>query len=350
MRVRLARDWRRESSGSRKPTRKPHLQEITLLRTSRRIKTGLAMALALTLAMPAIALGAGKAVVTTGGVANITPSTATLQGKVNPNAAATTYFFQIGPTVLYGAQTAPTGAGAGAKNVNVAVPVAALAPATIYHYRLVASNRFGITRGADRTFKTKNQPLGLTLAATPNPVAVGKPTVLGGTLSGTGNAGRQVVLQANPFPYTQGFANVSNPQVVNAQGNFAFTLLSVPLNTQYRVLIPTRPGIVSPIVSVGVAPTVGTSVTDTRVRRGQRVRFTGSVKPGVGGERIAIQKLKPKGWVTVAGATTHRSSSTSSRYSKRIRISSGGSYRVFVASATGNYVAGIGRTVRIRIG
>jgi hypothetical protein len=308
------------------------------------------MALALTLALPAIALGAGKSVATTGGVAKLTPSTVSLLGKVNPNGAAATYFFQYGPTVLYGAQTAPAGAGAGTNNVNVVADVGGLAPATTYHYRLVTNSRFGITRGADRTFKTKPQPLGLTLGATPNPVPFGKPTVLAGTLSGTGNAGRQVLLQSNPYPYTQGFAAASNPQVVNAQGNFAFTLISVPLNTQYRVLIPTKPTIASPIVSLGVAPIVGTSVTDTRVRRGQRVRFTGSVRPGVGGERIAIQKLKPKGWVTVAGATTHRSSSTTSRYSKRIRISTGGSYRVFAASASGNYVAGTGRTVRIRTG
>jgi hypothetical protein len=330
---------------------KPHLlREITLLRTSRRIKIGIAMVLALSLAPPAVALGAGKATVATGGVANLTPSSASLQGKVNPNAVATTYFFQIGTTVLYGASTAPTPAGAGSNAVNVVVPVASLAPATTYHYRLVGQNRFGITRGGDRQFKTKPQPLGLTLAATPNPVPFGKPTVLGGTLSGTGNAGRQVVLQGNPFPYTQGFVAVSNPQVVNAQGGFAFPLLSVSLNTQYRVLIPTKPEIVSPIVSVGVAPTVGTSVTDTHVRRGQRVRFTGTVKPGVGGERLAIQKLKPSGWVTVAGATTHRSSSTSSRYSKRIRISTAGSYRVFVASLNGSLVSGIGRTVRIHVG
>lgn len=308
------------------------------------------MVLALSLAMPAMALGAGKAAVTTGGVANLTPSTATLQGKVNPNGAATTYFFQIGTTVLYGGQTAATAAGGGAKAVNVAVPVGSLAPATRYHYRLIAQNRFGITRGADRTFKTRNQPLGLVLGATPNPVPFGKPTVLAGALTGTGNAGRQVVLQSNPFPYTQGFANTTNIQLTGPQGQFAFPLVAVPLNTQYRVLIPTKPEIASPIVSVGVSVSVGTSVTDTRVRRGQRVRFTGSIKPGKGGERIAIQKLKPSGWVTVAGTTARRSSSTSSRYTKRIRVSLSGSYRVFVASLDGSLANSTGRTVRITVG
>ena len=33
------------------------------------------------------------------------------------------------------------------------------------------------------------------------------------------------------------FANVGNPQLTNAQGGFSFALLSVPLTTQYRVLV-----------------------------------------------------------------------------------------------------------------
>jgi hypothetical protein len=308
------------------------------------------MALALSLALPGIALGASKPTAATGGVAKLTQSTVTLLGKVNPNGAATTYFFQYGTTVLYGATTAPGAAGAGSKAVNVVGDVAGLAPATKYHYRLVASNSVGLTRGPDRTFKTKPQPLGLSLGATPNPVPFGKPTVLAGTLTGTGNANRQVVLQSNPFPYTQGFVNTSNIQLTGPLGQFGFTLLSVPLNTQYRVLIPTKPEIASPIISVGVSPKVSTSVTDTRVRRGQRVRFSGTIKPGSGGERIAIQKLKPKGWVNVAGTIAHRLTSTSSRYTKRIRISRGGSYRVFVASLNGSLAAATGRTVKIKIG
>jgi hypothetical protein len=318
---------------------------------SRRISLAITTALALSLAVPAIALSAvTKPAVTTGGTAQLTFSSVSLLGKVDPNGAATTYSFQYGPTVLYGAVTPPTPAGAGTANVNVVAPVTGLAPATTYHYRLVASSVQGITRGADRTFKTKAQPLGLTLAATPNPVPFSKPTVLAGMMTGTGNDNRQVVLQSNPFPYTQGFVDTTNVQLTNATGGFSFPLLSVPLNTQYRVLIPTRPSIVSPIVSVGVALRVSTSVTDTRVHRGQRVRFSGTVKPGRGGERIAIQKLRPKGWVTVAGATTHRLSSTSSSYAKRIRIPRGGSYRVFVASADGAFVSSSGRTVKIRIG
>jgi hypothetical protein len=321
-----------------------------LLRTSRRVKLCIATVLALSLASPAIALGAAaKPSVTTVGVAKLTPSTASLLGKVNPNGAATSYAFQYGPTSLYGATSTPTAVGGGARIVNVVADIAGLAPATIYHYRLIARNVKGTATGVDRVFKTRNQPLGLSFTAAPNPVPFGKPVLLAGVLTGTGNAGRPVVLQSNPFPYVQGFTNTTNALLTGAQGEFSFTLLSVPLNTQYRVVIPTRPEIASPIVFVGVAPKISTSVTATHVRKHQRVRFTGTVTPGQGGERIAIQRLKGTAWVTLAGSVTHRASATSSRYSKRIRISRGGSYRVFVALADGRFVSNSGRTVRIHL-
>ena len=60
----------------------------------------------------------------------------------------------------------------------------------------------GTTVGGDRAFTTPKQPLGLALAATPNPVAFGAPSTLAGTLSGTGNAGRPIQLQQKPFPFT----------------------------------------------------------------------------------------------------------------------------------------------------
>ncbi|MDX6719912.1 MAG: hypothetical protein QOJ63_2166 [Solirubrobacteraceae bacterium] len=313
------------------------------------MKVWITTVFALALAVPALALGASaKPRVTTKGVAKLTPSTVSLLGTVDPNGAATSYLFQYGPSPLYGAVTVATPAGGGAKPVNVVVDVTGLAPATVYHYRLVAKNRNGMVKGGDRTFKTRAEPLGLTLAATPNPVPFGGPTVLAGTVTGTGNAGRQVVLQSNPFPYTQGFMTTSNVQLTNAQGAFAFPLLSVPLNTQYRVLIPTRPEVVSPIVSVGVAVKVSTLVSATRVHRGRRVRFFGTVRPARDGAQVAIQKLRGTNWITVAGTITRHAGAGFSRYSKRVRIAHGGSYRVFVGIVDGNFVSSSGRTVRIR--
>jgi hypothetical protein len=304
--------------------------------------------LVLSLALPALAQGASsKPAVATGDVANLAPQSATVLGKVDPNGAATTYLFQYGPTTLYGAATPVAAAGNGSSAAAVTANLSGLAPATVYHYKLIAHNRNGTVEGGDRVFRTRAQPLGLTLAATPNPVAFGRPTVLSGALTGTGSAGKQIVLQSNPFPYTQGFVTVSNPQLTGADGAFTFPLLNVPLNTQFRVLIPTKPEIASPIVGVNVAVRVSTNVSARRVHTGRRVRFFGRVTPARPGALVAIQRLRGTRWVTIAGTITHSAGTRFSRYAKRVRIRRGGSYRVFVAIVDGNYTSSTGRTVRI---
>jgi hypothetical protein len=304
-------------------------------------------ALALALVAPAGAAAAStKPAVTTGAAADVAIQTVTLTGSVDPNGAATTYFFQIGTTTLYGGQTATGSAGAGSSRIAVTGAVTGLAPATTYHYRLVARNRNGLVKGADRKFKTKAQPLGVLLAATPNPVPFGSPVTLGGQLTGTGNANRQVVLQSNPFPYTQGFQNASNVQVTDAAGNFSFALLSVALSTQYRVQMPQKPEVVSPIVSVGVAVTLTTHVSSHRVTRGSRVRFSGTVRPASDGARVVFQRKKGKRWVQVSH-TFARGSGKSSHYSKRVRISRGGTYRAVVQIA-GAFVGDEGTHMHLR--
>ena len=131
------------------------------------------------------------------------------------------------------------------------------------------ATRSGTVLGKRRTFVTRRQPLGVSLAATPNPITLGSGTTLAGTLSGTGNAGRKIVLQSNPWPYTQGFRNASNELLTNATGGFSFAILSLPFNTQYRVLMPERPAVASPIVTAGVKFSVRSKVNKRRVKRGQ---------------------------------------------------------------------------------
>jgi hypothetical protein len=305
--------------------------------------------LVLSLALPALATAAStKPTVTTGAFANLAANSATVIGRVDPNGAATTYLFQYGPTTLYGASSAVAAAGAGTSPIAVLANLTNLAPATTYHYRLFAHNRNGTVSGADRFFKTPAQPLGLTLAATVNPVPFGKPTTIAGTLTGTGSAGRQIVLQQNPFPYAGGFVTVGNPQLTGADGTFGFPLLSVPLNTQYRVVLPEKPDVQSPIVGVGVAIRVSTNVNRQRVRTNRKVRFFGRVTPARPGAQVAVQKLRGTRWVTVAGTITHGSGKGFSRYGLNVRIRRGGTYRVFVSIADGNFVSNAGRSVKIR--
>src|SRR5207237_861993 len=77
--------------------------------------------------------------------------------------------------------------------------------------------------------------------------------VVQGTLSGTGNANRPVILQADPFPYTSGFQNVSEPHLTTPVGSFSFPVLGTAVTTQFRVVTNTNPPVVSPVAVEKVA-------------------------------------------------------------------------------------------------
>src|ERR1700732_2591880 len=143
--------------------------------------------------------------VVTGGAQQVSYGSATLTGTVTPRGNDASYYFQYGPTKLYGGQTAIADAGAGTHTVHVSVAVTGLQPLTVYHYRLIAVNGGGAGTGKDATLLTTKVPLSLQVLASPDPVAYGGTVIIQGALSGTGNAGMTIVLQANPFPFTAGF-------------------------------------------------------------------------------------------------------------------------------------------------
>jgi hypothetical protein len=317
----------------------------------RRIKAGggrlTAAMLMFGLLVPAGAAAApAKPGVTSGPAANVAQQTATLTGKVNPNEADTTYFFEYGTTTLYGTPTPQAAAGKGNKAVSVAAGIGGLAPATRYHYRLVAFNAKGVTRGGDRTFTTQRQPLGMSLNAAANPVRPNGRTQISGTLSGTGNGDRRVVLQSNPFPFTQGFQNATDVHLTNANGTFFFPILAVPVTTQYRVLLPNVPAVQSPIVTVGVQPKV--TLSAKRVH-GNTFRFRGSIRPAHDGAGIVVQRLRNGAWVSVSHGSGHARAAKGdvSKYSKRVRIRRSGTYRVFAGTNNGANVDSNSRTVHL---
>jgi hypothetical protein len=318
------------------------------MRGSRRKFVAATAAMVVAMLVQAAVAAAVPPTVTTSPATRVTSQSATLNGRVNPRGLATIRFFQYGPTTAYGASTPAGGAGSGTAAVAATAGVAALAPNTVYHYRLVAQNASGTTVGADRTFRTDRQPLGLALVATPNPVRLGGPTTLSGTLSGTGNAGQSVQIQQSPFPFATGFANAGNPVVTDAQGRFSVALLSVFLNTRFRALLTARPAIVSPPLTVAVQAIVRTKVTRQHVRRGGRVRFFGTLRPAEPNRPLAIQKRRGTRWITVAGTIARSGGAGFSIYGKTIRVRRGGDYRIFVGAGNGATAPAVGRTVRIR--
>jgi len=95
-----------------------------------------------------------KPAATSGGVTDVTTTSAVLQGVVNPHNKTTLVSFQYGLTSAYGSTTTGRGVGNGNDPANVTQAAEALQPGTLYHYRVVASNSIGDTIGGDATFTT----------------------------------------------------------------------------------------------------------------------------------------------------------------------------------------------------
>lgn len=91
-------------------------------------------------------------VVSTKAASSISGTAATLNASVNPEGAATKYFFEYGPTSSYGSKTAELSAGAGRSLVDVSAAVSELEFGANYHFRLVASSIGGTAKSADLTF------------------------------------------------------------------------------------------------------------------------------------------------------------------------------------------------------
>jgi hypothetical protein len=100
----------------------------------------------------------------TGSASDVTHTSATLHGTVNPRGLETTYFFQYRTSTAYRKHTSSHSAGSGTTTDAVSALISGLTPGTTYHYRLVAHNAAASSEGADHAFTTPARPLKLTVA------------------------------------------------------------------------------------------------------------------------------------------------------------------------------------------
>jgi hypothetical protein len=227
----------------------------------------------------------------------------------------------------------------------VSVALAGLQPLTKYHYRLVAANSAGLTTGSDQTFVTAKVPFSVAIVASPNPVTFGGPVTIAGTLSGTGNGGRTVVLQANQFPFTAGYHQFGNAELTSATGGFSFPLLGLSLVTDFRVLALTSPAVVSTPLAEFVAVRVDGHTA--RTHRAHFLRFFGTVEPAENGMQVGILRLvRHHRSVLVAGTVLRPRDAGSSSFSRVVHVSRG-DYRVIVRVTGGGQVSGRSSTLRV---
>ncbi len=92
--------------------------------------------------------------VTSAAATNVSSSTATLHGTINPLGQPATYAFSLGLTPSYTDTQPPQNLASGTTAAPVALTLAGLRPATTYHAQLFAQNSSGTTASTDVSFTT----------------------------------------------------------------------------------------------------------------------------------------------------------------------------------------------------
>ncbi len=90
---------------------------------------------------------------------DVTETTATLYGQINPNSLPTSFYFEYGLTPAFGLVTAKYPLSNATEFLNVTAPVANLLPRQTYYYRLIATNGFASSQTDSLSFFTAVKPV-----------------------------------------------------------------------------------------------------------------------------------------------------------------------------------------------
>ncbi len=175
--------------------------------------------------------------VTTGEATPLSSSSATLNGKVDPNGGEVSECtFEYG-TSSVSERSVPcsTLPGAGTKAVAVSAPIGGLSANTTYRFRIYATNAGGPSTGSEQTFKTQSSPTAVTGAAS----SVGQTTA---TLEGTVNPNGENVTGCT-FEYGTKAANEASMPCSSLPGagtslvTVSTTITGLSANTTYHFRI-----------------------------------------------------------------------------------------------------------------
>jgi hypothetical protein len=226
----------------------------------------------------------GPPAVQTGAPSNVTPTSATLTGSVDPKGQSTNWHFDYGTTTSYGSQTPSQPEGSGNGPGSVAATLSSLVPGTTYHYRLVAASQPGTSVGTDMTLAT---PPSVTLGEAAHQVVFGNYVRLSGTVFG-GQAGVTVTVLGEAFNATS-FTPLGT---VSTGANGSWTYLVKPaIATSYEA---GASGGTSSTTTVGVRPAVSLALIT-------KARFLTAVSPAgkFRNKTVQLQRLSGSLWVTV---------------------------------------------------
>jgi hypothetical protein len=278
----------------------------------------------------------------------IATDAATATASVNANGSETTYTVEWGTTNRYGSQTAAASAGSAKTVTTVSARMTGLRPYTLYHWRTVATNAAGTTRGRDRTFRTARLAEAVSLGLSCKTVPWGGDVRLGGRVSGIGVGGMTVTLQQQRFPLDQDFTALTTART-GSDGGYLFTIGALYTTTRYRVVTQTQTVATSPVATARSAVKVGVRA---RHRTRTRASVEGTALPGVHGT-ASLQRYRPGiGWRQAKMKTVAPADELRTRYRFSVRRPRKRrpaiAYRVVVAPVRGAHVRGRSRTVLVR--
>ena len=180
-----------------------------------------------------------------------------------------------------------------------------------------------------------------TIAVSKSTVTIGSPVTITGQVTGKKANGATVTLQSLSAPYTGAYATVTNA-TADSSGHYGFTVKPA-ISTEYRVLGKAAPTATSPVAKNQVRVAVSSHVSTSKPAKGAMVRFSGFVTPAYNGKDVSIQRKTASGWKTVASAklatATASGGLTRSKYSRRVKVSKSGTYRVWFNPADGKLLA-----------
>jgi hypothetical protein len=258
--------------------------------------------------------------VATKGASSLRDTSATLNASVNPNGMATTVYFDYGTTSGYGAKSSSKNIGSGRSTQNVSIPVSGLAPGTLYHVRVVASNAVGANGGADVTFATTGKPVVSTGAATG---VASTSATLTATVSPNGHA-TSWYFQYGP---TAGYGSVTptrSSSSTSGTQTVTETISGLSAGTVYHYRLVASNSVGSNASSDAALTTAGpplTLATSSRtVVLSGAVMLSGKVSSGRSNESVIVfaQRLGSGSFAAVATVLTDAGGAYSLRVSPRI--------------------------------
>jgi phosphodiesterase/alkaline phosphatase D-like protein len=231
--------------------------------------------------------------VVTGIATNVTPSSATLNGTVDPSGRATTWYFEYGTTTGYGTKTAVKDAGSGTGVVNVAASISGLTTGRTYHYRLTATSDAGTSHGSDQTFVASSTP-----AATTKPASsIGDNSA---TLNATVNPNGVATTVYFDYGTSTGYGAKSSSKSIGSgrtAQNVSIGIGGLAMSTVYHVRV---------VAVNAVGTTTGADVTFTTT--GRPLVATGAVSGVTSSSATLSGTVDPNGheasWYFQYGTTT----------------------------------------------